>query len=110
MEKKSNNWLSRLKYLKIRRRNSSNSRINCTNEDNLQQRHLSTFDNGNLSTRHTSRLQRRSSFQRSIINIQCLVRNVFRPSRDYSGMGHPGENSHPSSSHMNSRVSRNLAF
>lgn len=109
MEKSDNSktWLSRLKYLKIIRRSSSTSRLNCTNAEHLQQRNLSTNDNGNLSARHPSHFQRKNSFRRSIINMHNHLKNVFRHNTNSSGVRHTSESSTPSSSQVNSRVSQN---
>lgn len=104
-ENKSKSWLSRLKYLKIRRQTS---RINCNNEVNLQ-RNLSTGDNGNLSTRQTFHLHRRNSFQRTIVNMHNRMKSVFRQNRNSSSVRYPCEYSIPSSN-MNSRVSRNFGI
>lgn len=101
-EKKSKNWLTRLKYLKIRPRSSSCSRINYTNEDNLQ-RNLSSADNGNLS-RHTFHFQRRNSFRKAITNMHNRMRNVFKHSRNNVNMINQNDFS-VTPPHTNSRVS-----
>lgn len=105
-DKKSRNWLSRLKYLKLRRQSSSCSKINCSNEENIQ-RNLSAGDNANLPSRHTLHFQRRSSFRKTINNVQNRVRNAFR--RTMGSSRHPSDYSLPSS-HMNSRVRRNWKY
>lgn len=101
MDNKSKSWLSRLKYLKL---NRQTSKINCNNESNLQ-RNLSAVDNGDLSTHRTLHLQRRNSFQRTLVNMQNRMKSVFRQNGNNSNMRYPRE-----SLNTNSRVSRNFVW
>lgn len=98
-DNKSKSWLSRLKYLKIRRQTSS---ISCNNEANLQ-RNLSTGDSENLSSMCYLHFQRRNSFRRTIVNMHNRIKNVFKHNRNIN-LRHPNERLIPNSN-MNSQVS-----
>lgn len=113
-DNKSKNWLSRLKFLKIRRQSSSCSRINSMNqregsllssinEDNLQ-RNLSVGDNGNLWAGNPLQFQRMNGFRKSLTKMQKRVRNVFRHGNNNSNLRNSGDFS-VTPLHTNSRVS-----